>query len=91
MTLHDQIAALRARITKAESARDAWQASGSQEKYIEAYCVAETLELQLEQLRQEGLRASMKNSARASVSVLSAGELPSAGGAVPAAPKSVKP
>ena len=91
MTLHDEIAALRARIAKAKSTRDTSQASGSQEKYMEAYCAAETLELQLEQLRQQGLRASMKNSARASVSVLSAGELPSAGGAVPDAPKRVKP
>ena len=64
MMLHDRIAALRARIAKAESARNAWRASGSQAKYVQAYCVAETLEQQLEQLRQEGLRASRKNSAR---------------------------
>ena len=76
MTLHDEIAALRARIAKAESVRDTWRASGRQEKYVEAWCAAEALELRLEQLRQEGLRASMKNSA---------------GGAVPDAPKRVKP
>ncbi|MEX2241286.1 MAG: hypothetical protein WD775_11415 [Burkholderiales bacterium] len=65
MMLHDRIAALRARIVKAKSARNAWRASGSQAKYVKAYCVAETLEQQLEQLRQESLRASRKNSARA--------------------------
>jgi hypothetical protein len=60
MRLHDQITDLRARIAKAESVRDTWRTSGNQEKYVQACCVAQTLELQLEQLRQEGLRASMK-------------------------------
>jgi hypothetical protein len=65
MTLRDEIAALRARISRALSDRDTWRASGSQEKYMEASCVAETLELQLEQMRQEGLRATARNAARA--------------------------
>lgn len=60
MSLREEIAALRTRIVKAESARDAWRVSGRQEKYVEAWCVTEALELQLEQLRQEGLWASVK-------------------------------
>jgi hypothetical protein len=68
MLLHDEIAALRARIAKRETERDAMRASGRQEKYLAAFCVVESLERQLEQLRQEGLRTSMKNQARYPVS-----------------------
>lgn len=67
MILHDEIAALRARIARRETERDAMRASGRQEKYLAA-CDVETLELQLERLRQEGLRTTMKNDARAPVS-----------------------
>lgn len=65
MILHDEIATLRAVIAKREAERDAMRASGRQEKYLAAYCDVETLELRLEQLRQEGLRNSMRNRARA--------------------------
>lgn len=65
MTLRDEIAALRARIAKNGSDRDTWRASGRQKKYIEAACVADTLEQQLELLRQEGQRATARNAARA--------------------------
>jgi len=65
MTLREEIAALRARIAKIASERAAWRASGRQKEYLEAACVAETLELQLEQMRQEGLRATRRNAARA--------------------------
>jgi len=57
MTLQEEIAALQARIAKAESERDTWRTSGMQEKYLEAYSLVEALELQLERLRQEGLRS----------------------------------
>jgi hypothetical protein len=65
MILHDEIATLRAVIAKREAERDAMRASGRQEKYLAAYCDLEALELRLEQLRQEGLRNSMKTDARA--------------------------
>lgn len=61
MTLREEIAVLRTRIAKAESERDTWRASGRQEKYLEAHCVVEALELQLERLRQEGLRFFARN------------------------------
>lgn len=57
MTLRDEIAALQARIAKAQSERDGWRGSGMQEKYLEAYSTVEALELELDALRQEGLRA----------------------------------
>ena len=63
ITLRDEIAALQARIGKAKTDRDTWRTSGVQEKYLEAYSLVEALELQLERLRQEGLRA-FSNSAR---------------------------
>lgn len=57
MTLQEEIAELQARIAKAESERDTWRTSGMQDKYLEAYSLVEALALQLERLRQEGLRA----------------------------------
>jgi hypothetical protein len=68
MILHDEIAALRTRIAKRETERDAMRATGRQEKYLAAFCDVETLELQLERLRQEGLRTTLKNHARAPAS-----------------------
>lgn len=68
MILHDEIAALRACIAKRQTERDAMRASGRQQKYLAAFCDVETLELQLERLRQEGLRTTMKNHARAPLS-----------------------
>jgi hypothetical protein len=61
MTLHEEISALRARIAKAQSERDTWRTSGMQEKYLEAYSLVEALEVDLERLRQEGLRAYVRN------------------------------
>jgi hypothetical protein len=51
VTFQEEIAALRARIRKAESERDVWRASGRQEKYLEAYLMVDALELQLDRLR----------------------------------------
>lgn len=56
MTFKDEISALRSRIAKAETERDTWRTTGLQEKYLESYSQVEALELQLERLRQEGLR-----------------------------------
>jgi hypothetical protein len=61
MTLQEEIAAIQARITKAQSERDTWRSSGMQEKYLEAYSLVEALELELERLRQEGLRTFARN------------------------------
>jgi hypothetical protein len=66
MTLREEISALRARIARAQSDRDTWRTSGLQEKYLEAYSRVEALELDLERLRQEGLRAYVRNNAPAS-------------------------
>jgi hypothetical protein len=53
MTLQQDIAAIRGRITKAETDRDAWRAAGLQEKYLEACGLVDRLERQLdERLRQ---------------------------------------
>jgi hypothetical protein len=57
-TFKEEIAALQARIAQAESERDTWRASGRQENYLEAYSRVEALEVQLDQLRQHGLRAA---------------------------------
>ena len=48
----EDIAAIQARIAKAESERDTWQVSKRQEKYLEAYSMVEALELQLGRLRK---------------------------------------
>lgn len=61
MTLQREIAALQARIAAAHAERDGWRATGMQEKYLEAYSTVEALEVQLEALRQEGLRATARN------------------------------
>jgi hypothetical protein len=60
-TLKEEIGAMQERIAKAESDRDTWRSSGMQENYLEAYSRVDALELQLEQLRQQGLRASGKH------------------------------
>jgi hypothetical protein len=64
MTFQEEITALQARIAKASSQRDTWRTSGMQERYLEAYSRVEALELQLERLRQEGLRAFARAPAR---------------------------
>ena len=53
MTLKDDIDAIKSRIAKAESERDASRLAGPEEKYIETCSMVEALELELEQrLRQ---------------------------------------
>jgi hypothetical protein len=61
MTLHEEISALQVRIAKARSERDVWQSSGVQDKYFDACSQVNALELALELLRQEGLRAYARN------------------------------
>lgn len=51
MKIGEKVAALGARIAKAEAERDAWRAAGRQEKYLEAYSMVEALELQLARVR----------------------------------------
>ena len=67
VTFYEEIAAVQDRLARAHTERDAWRASGMQEKYLESYSMVEALELQLERLRQEGLRASARNDARFAV------------------------
>ena len=53
MTLLEDVDALKTRLARVLSERDAWRAAGLQEKYLEAYSMVEALELQLEtRLRQ---------------------------------------
>src|SRR5688500_4937902 len=51
MTFLQEITDLKERIARAQSKRDAWRASGLQEKYLEAHSLTEALELQLERLQ----------------------------------------
>lgn len=82
MTFQEEIAALQARIAKAESDRDTWRTSGMQENYLAAYSRVDALELQLERLRQEGLRSIARAREPASVCAL----LASAASAIADAP-----
>lgn len=52
MTFKDDIDAIRSRIAKAESGRNAWRLAGLEE-YIEAYSMVEALGFQLEQRLQQ--------------------------------------
>ena len=49
MTLQEDIEVIKERIAKSESARDAWQAAGLKERYLEAYFMVEALERQLDE------------------------------------------
>ena len=64
MSVQQNIATLQVRIAKAEAERESWRVSGMQEKYLEAHSTVDALELQLDALRQEGLRSSARNDAR---------------------------
>lgn len=86
MTFQEEIAAIQARIAKAESERDTWRTSGMQEKYLQAYTLVEALELELERLRQEGLRSFVKNHGPVSTVLPSQPPSASAGATVPDAP-----
>ena len=54
MTRADEIAALELRIRQEQEKRDVWRATGSQEKYIEAFDMVTALELQLEHKLLQG-------------------------------------
>ena len=60
MNHHEQMAALLARLTRAEAERDAWHRSGLQENYLEAYSRVEALALQLDELHRSGMRNTTK-------------------------------
>ena len=57
MTFQDEIAVLQARLAAARAERDAGQASGMLQHYLDACGRLEALERELGQLRQHGLRA----------------------------------
>ena len=61
MTFYEEITELQARIARAHVQRDTWRASGMQEKYLEAHSTVDALEMQLEALRQQGLRVTARN------------------------------
>jgi hypothetical protein len=52
MSPRADIAALKARLARAESERDAWRAAGRQENYLAAHSMAEALALQLDELER---------------------------------------
>ena len=59
MTIQQDIDALRAKISKAESDRDTWRAAGREEKYLEAFLMVEAMQLQLDECsRQQGVEGS---------------------------------
>lgn len=68
MTFYEEISALQARLARAHVQRDTWRASGMQEKYLESHSTVDALELQLDALRQEGLRTTARNDAQFPVS-----------------------
>jgi hypothetical protein len=54
MTYREDIDLLAQRIRKAEADRDAWKASGAQERYLEAYFQVDSLENEMfERMRRE--------------------------------------
>lgn len=64
MTFYEEIAELQSRIARAHVERDTWRSSGMQEKYLESHSMVDALEVQLDRLRQQGLRVSARNDAR---------------------------
>jgi hypothetical protein len=50
MTLEQQIEGLRERIALAQADRDELRTDGPEEKYLEAYVITKSLEMQLEEL-----------------------------------------
>jgi hypothetical protein len=65
----DDLTTARRRLLKAGADRDLWRAAGDREKYMEAYCLCEALELQLgalsKQASQERLRPTHSEAAHA--------------------------
>jgi hypothetical protein len=60
MTFNEETRALQLRVAKAEVERDAWQAAGLQEKYLEAYSMVEALHLQLDRLQASAVPALLR-------------------------------
>ena len=57
MGSNKDIEAVQLRIAKAQADLETWRTSGMQEKYLEAYSQVSALELELDRLREQGLRA----------------------------------
>lgn len=64
MTTDQQIASVKYRLSKAEGDRTAWQATGRQEKYLEAYFLVESLECELDRLVKQALAETPPSPAR---------------------------
>jgi hypothetical protein len=60
MSFDEEIAGMRARIAKAEAERERWQATGSREKYIEAYFYVNALEGELDRMRRHRFEQTAK-------------------------------
>ena len=60
MAFNVDISLVRARLLKAEAARDTWQRTGLQEKYMEACSTVQALEIELDRLRKLGLRSLLR-------------------------------
>lgn len=48
MSRHEEFDALKQRMARAESDRDAWRSAGMQEKYEEAYFLVEAIQSQID-------------------------------------------
>jgi len=55
MSAPDEISQLRQHLARVQVERDAWRAAGNQDKYMEAYFMAQALELQLDTLVHRAL------------------------------------
>jgi predicted phosphoribosyltransferase len=55
MTAPEEISELRQHLAKVQGERDAWRAAGNQDRYMEAYFMAQALELQLDILVHQAL------------------------------------
>ena len=54
MNFQEEIVSLQQRLKAAETARDAWGASGRTEQYLQAYCDVEALETLLDERLRAG-------------------------------------
>ncbi|MEP7157646.1 MAG: PRC-barrel domain-containing protein [Betaproteobacteria bacterium] len=78
MTVLEEIAKVKAEIVKAQRDAHTWQVSGEQEKYLEAFCRTEALDLQLRGLSAlAGLPAEPKQEADPPATLVSIGHLTS--------------
>lgn len=70
VTLAAEIAEVRARLAKAEAARDAWRSAGRQENYLAAYSMADALGVQLDKLEASARRSHAPAATRDAVTAM---------------------